>query len=325
MCSSDLNYADGDARARIDEIRRQLSPRGDVVSAQGRKLTVEAFGAPLTPREVVGRICADVRDRGRDAVLEYCRKLDRAEMTPEKLRVSPEELAAAHEQASPDFLNAVRRIRQNIMTFQSAILHQDAVMPMSDHELRLIYRPLSRVGVCIPGGAAAYPSTLLMTVIPAQAAGVREIAVVAPPTTFGANNPDVLAVCHELGVQEVYRIGGAQGVAALAYGVEGIAPVDKIVGPGNLFVALAKQAISEFCGIDMLAGPTEVVLLADQTACPKFLAADLISQAEHAPGASVLITWAPQLVEPVREAIARDRKSTRLNSSHLVTRMPSSA
>lgn len=300
----EIDCAGEDATARLRQLRQRLSPRGDVVSAAGRQRTLETFGSPLTPRQVVDRIVADVLERGLEAVLDYGRRLDRADLTPRSLRVDPAEIAAAHELAAPEYLQALRRIRHNLLTFQSAILHQDAIMPMSDHELRLIYRPLKRVGVCIPGGAAAYPSTLLMTVVPAQAAGVKEIAVVAPPTPFGANNPDLLAACHELGITEVYRMGGAQAVAALAFGVDGLPPVDKIVGPGNLFVALAKQKVSEVCGIDMLAGPTELVVLADHTARPEYVASDLISQAEHSPGASILITWARELVPGVKQAIA---------------------
>jgi histidinol dehydrogenase len=169
----------------------------------------------------------------------------------------------------------------------------------------LLYRPLRRVGVCIPGGAAAYPSSLLMTVVPAQAAGVAEIAVVVPPTRFGGFNPSLLAACEALGVAEVYRIGGAQGVAALAYGISqlGLDPVDKIVGPGNLFVALAKRHVYGTVDIDSIAGPSEVVLIADATAEPRFLAADLISQAEHSPGASILITWEPALLDRVVAAV----------------------
>ncbi len=162
-----------------------------------------------------------------------------------------------------------------------------------------MYRPIRRVGVCIPGGAAAYPSSLLMTVVPAQAAGVAEIAVVVPPSPFGGFNTDILAACHALGVTEVYRIGGAQGVAALAFGLQaiGLEPVDKIVGPGNLFVALAKQHVFGTVDIDSIAGPSEVVLIADGSAVPAFVAADLISQAEHSPGASILLTWEPRLID----------------------------
>src|SRR5262249_40174470 len=157
------------------------------------------------------------------------------------LRVRPDELAEAHAAADRTFLETLRRVRQNICSFQLGLLHRDAVLQVAgSHELRLRYRPLRRVGLCVPGGAAAYPSTLLMTVCPAQAAGVKEVAVVMPPSPYGANNRDMLATCHELGVTEVYRVGGAQAVAALAYGVEGLPPVDMIAGPGNLFVTLAK-------------------------------------------------------------------------------------
>jgi histidinol dehydrogenase len=159
----------------------------------------------------------------------------------------------------------------------------------------------------VPGGAAAYPSTVLMTAVPAQAAGVGEIAVVAPPTQFGSYNNDLLATCHELGIREVYRIGGAQAVAALAYGVAGISggplvKVDKIVGPGNLFVALAKKFVFGDVGIDSIAGPSEVIVVADETTPAAFVAADLIAQAEHAPGSSVLITWS----QPLWDAVASE-------------------
>ena len=159
--------------------------------------------------------------------------------------------------------------------------------------------------MCVPGGAAAYPSTLLMTVVPAQAAGVPEIAVVAPPTAFGANNPDVLATCCELGVKEVYRIGGAQAVAALAYGIPGLPQVDKIVGPGNLFVALAKKHVFGEVDIDSIAGPSEVVVIADESTRPDYTAADLLAQAEHAPGASILITWSRQTLEATAAELER--------------------
>jgi histidinol dehydrogenase len=197
-------------------------------------------------------------------------------------------------------------VRQNVLAFQLGLLHSDAVLSVSgSHELRLRYRPMRRVGVCVPGGAAAYPSTLLMTVCPAQAAGVKEIAVVMPPTPNGAYNPDLLATCHELGVEEVYRVGGAQAVAALAYGVEGLPAVDMIVGPGNIFVALAKRHVCGQVAIDCLAGPSEVVVLADDSAAPAFVASDLIAQAEHDPGSSVLITWHAPLLDEVQAALER--------------------
>jgi histidinol dehydrogenase len=250
------------------------------------------FGAPLTPQQVVEKICGDVRRDGLAAVIEYSEKLDGARLTAPTIRVSDEDIAAAHAQAAPEFLHTVRRIRDNILEFQQAILHRDVEIERpAGVKLGQRYVPLRRVGVCVPGGAAAYPSTVLMTAVPARAAGVREIAVVAPPTSFGANNPDVLATCRELGVREVYRIGGAQAVAALAYGVEGIPQVDKIVGPGNLFVALAKKYVYGEVDIDSIAGPSEVVVIADPSTRPDFTAADLLAQAEHAPGAGILVTW----------------------------------
>lgn len=293
-----------DARQAIAELRRQLSPRGDVVSPAGQARTIAAFGEPLTPQQVVERICADVRDRGLDAVLDYTERLDGAQLRPSDVRVPPEELEAAASQVDPEYIRTLRRVRDNVLAFQTGILHRDATFRRGPGwELRLRYRPLKRVGVCIPGGAAAYPSSLLMTAVPAQAAGVPEIAVVVPPTKFGGYNLDLLAACHVLGVSEVHRIGGAQAVAALAYGVEGIEPVDKIVGPGNLFVALAKQKVYGEVDIDSIAGPSEVVLIADWTADPRYVASDLISQAEHSPGASVLITWEEPLIDRVQAAL----------------------
>jgi len=280
-----------DIRAAMAELRRRLSPRGDVVSKAGRKLTVEVFGEPLPPVAVVERICEDVRQRGVEAVLEYSARIDKAELTAETIRVGAEELERAHARADPKLLESVRRVRKHIRTFQEAILHRDVRLARHDGYLVHRYRPLDRVGVCVPGGAAAYPSTVLMTAVPAQVAGVEQLAVVAPPTQFGAYNTDVLATCAELGITEVYRLGGAQAVAALAYGVEGIPRVDKIVGPGNLFVALAKKHVYGEVDIDSIAGPSEVVVIVDGSTRAQYTAADLIAQAEHAPGASVLIGW----------------------------------
>lgn len=285
---------------------RQLSLQSETVSPRGKALTTKVFGEPLPPSRVVDRICADVRSRGLDAVLYYTEQFDQVRLSPAEVRVSGAELADAHRGADPAFLATLRRVRQNILSFQMGLVHTDAVMRVGDsHELRLRYQPMRRVGVCVPGGAAAYPSTLLMTVCPAQAAGVPEIAVVMPPTKMGAYNRDLLATCHELGVSEVYRIGGAQAVAALAFGIEDIEPVDMIVGPGNIFVTLAKKYVFGQVAIDCLAGPSEVVVLADDSANPEFVAADLIAQAEHDPATSILITWHAPLVDEVAEALAR--------------------
>jgi histidinol dehydrogenase len=293
-----IDTRDGDSLTALDELRARLSPRGDIVSEAGRRKTIEVFGEPLTPRQVVERICGDVRTKGLPALLDYTRKLDRAELTAESMRVSPDELKAAHAAVEPAFLDSVRRIRRNILDFQQAILHRDVRLERSHGGyLRQRYLPLHRVGLCVPGGAASYPSTVLMTAVPAQAAGVKQIAVVAPPTKFGAESPYIRATCHELGITELYRIGGAQAVAALAYGVEGLERVDKIVGPGNSFVALAKQHVFGDVDIDSIAGPSEVVVVADSTARADFIASDMLAQAEHSPGSSILLTWDAKVLD----------------------------
>jgi histidinol dehydrogenase len=299
-----------DVPALLGALREKLSPRGDVVSTAGRQRTLEVFGQPLTPQQVVQRICGDVRREGIEALLRYGEKLDRARLTPQTLRVGADELAAAHRAAAPEFLNTIRRIRGNIQEYAQAILHRDVTVTRPGVVLRQRYLPLARVGLCIPGGAAAYPSTVLMTAVPAQVAGVAQIAIVAPPTPYGANHPDVLATCHELGISEVYRAGGAQAVAALAYGVEGLPAVDKIAGPGNLFVTLAKRYVFGEVDIDSLAGPSEVVVIADDSSHPDFVASDLLAQAEHAPGASLLVTWSRDVLEATVQQL--ERQVTRL-------------
>ena len=301
-----IDAREGQFETALAALREKLSPRGDVVSEAGRQRTIDVFGEPLSPQQVVERICSDVQTRGAEALFEYTSKLDKAEIDGGSLRVSAEELSAAHQQADAEFLATIRRIRDNIIEFQSAILHQDVeVTRPHGVKLRQRYVPLRRAGLCVPGGAAAYPSTVLMTAVPAQAAGVQELAVVAPPTKFGANNPDLLATCHELGITEVYRAGGAQAVAALAYGVEGLQAVDKIVGPGNLFVALAKKLVYGEVDIDSIAGPSEVVVIADANTRPNFAAADMLAQAEHSPGASIMISWDANVLDKTYEELGK--------------------
>lgn len=299
-----------DARDGSEEIlaklREKLSPRGDLVSPQGRELTTAVFGKPLTPAEVAETICREVEAEGTAAVLRYTRLLDRAELSPATLRVPTEDLRAAHRAADPKLLESIRRIRDHIVEFQTAIRHHDVTIePRAGVRLTQRYVPLRRVGVCVPGGAAAYPSTVLMTAVAAQVAGVDEIALVAPPTPFGAYNQDMLATCHELGIEEVYRCGGAQAVAAMAYGCECLPAVDKIVGPGNLFVALAKKFVFGTVDIDSFAGPSEVIVIADSSATPAYVAADLLAQAEHSPGSAILITWDAPLIAAVQSELRR--------------------
>ena len=301
-----ISHAAADAADQVQQLCRQLSEQAEVVSPRSKALTEQLFGKALTPAQVVDRICSDVRQHGLPAVLRYTEQLDRVRLTRETLRVSAEELSAAHKAAKPAYLQTIRRVRDQILSFQMGLVQRDAILSKRDyHELRLRYQPMRRVGVCVPGGTAAYPSTILMTVCPAQAAGVREIAVVMPPTKGGANNPDLLTTCKELGVNEIYRIGGAQAVAALAYGVDGLDPVDMIVGPGNIFVTLAKKYVFGQVAIDCLAGPSEIVVLADDSAAPEYVAADLIAQAEHDPASSILITWVEPLLDQVDAALDR--------------------
>ncbi len=286
-----------DISARMATLRKLLSPRGDVVSEAGRKKTIEIFGEALSPQQVVAKICRDVDEKGLEAVLDYSRRIDGADMKPEDLRVPLAELEEAHRNASPELLVAVRNIKRNIVEFQTALLPEDVTVARNGGFLRQCYRPMKRIGICVPGGAAAYPSTVLMTAVPAMVAGVEEIAVVAPPTANGAYNQDMLATCYEIGVREVYRVGGAQAVVAMAYGVEGLPRVDKIVGPGNLFVALAKKLVYGAVDIDSIAGPSEVVVIVDRTTDARYTALDLIAQAEHSPGASILIGYEREVLE----------------------------
>ena len=293
------------ATSAVLGLQQKLSPKGDTISDHARDLTIKVFGAPLSPTEVVSRICQRVRTEGLAAVCELTRKLDRVEIDAATFRVSAEELEAAHRLAAPSFLAAIRRVRDHIIEFQTAIRHQTVEFrPRPGVHLSHRYTPLRRVGVCVPGGAAAYPSSLLMAAVPAQVAGVAEVAVVAPPTPFGSYNPQLLAACHEIGIREVYRVGGAQAVAALAFGVDGLLPVDKIVGPGNLYVALAKKQVYGHVDIDSIAGPSEVLVIADETSNPEWVALDLISQAEHYPGAAILVSWSEALVTEVRRYLA---------------------
>jgi histidinol dehydrogenase len=316
VIAQDFNHADLPV-ARIDargdrvpaallELRQRLSLQGEVISAEGAERTRRVFGEPLTPQQVVERICSQVQQRGLEAVIEFTEKLDGVRLDAASLRVPPESIAQAHRAAPAEWLATIRHVRENIEQFQRAILHRNVeIVPRPGVRLCQQYQPLHRAGICIPGGAAAYPSTILMTVVPAQVAGVAEIALVLPPTRFGAENPQVLAVCAELGIQEVYRVGGAQAVAALAFGVEGLPRVDKIVGPGNIFVALAKKWVYGHVDIDAVAGPSEIVLVADGEARPAFVAADMLAQAEHAPGSAILVTWSTELADTVCAELSR--------------------
>lgn len=304
-----------DGQKQLNKLRDHFHHHSETLSPRAKKLSQLAFGEVLWPTRAVERICQDVREQGLKAVLRYTEVFDKVKLTPQTVRVSAEELAAARAEADPELLATIQRIRHQLLSFQTGLIHSNAVLPYSgSHELHLRYRPIRRVGVCVPGGVAAYPSSLLMTVCPAQAAGVKEIAVVMPPTPTGGYSKLQLAVCHELGISEVYRIGGAQAVAALAFGAEVLQPVDMIVGPGNSYVTLAKKFVFGQVAIDCLAGPSEVVVIADQSAQPEFVAADLLAQAEHSGDArAVLVTWHAELLNEVSAAIERQLEKLQRN------------
>jgi histidinol dehydrogenase len=301
-----IDLTASNAAAQIVKLRDQFRTDAEVVSAASKKKTQAVFGEPLAPARAVERICTDVRDKGLSAALHYTEQFDGVKLKADQVRVKSAELAEAHATVGADFLEVIRQVRYNVMQFQSGLLQRDAVMPVSGkHELQVRYRALKRVGVYCPGGAAAYPSTLLMTVCPAQVAGVEQIVVCMPPTPTGAYNREMLATCHELGITEVYRLGGAQAIASMAYGVEGLKPVDMIVGPGNSYVALAKKHVFGQVAIDCIAGPSEIVVLADHSAHPDYVALDLIAQAEHNPGVAILVTWHPPLMDEIVEALQK--------------------
>lgn len=267
----------------------------------GLKREVE-YGTPQQNTDTE-KIVAEVKAKGDEALLYYTEKLDRITLTASQLRVTDEEIQAAYQHVEEDFLVAIREAAHNIRKFHEKQL-RNSWMDMSPDGTMLgqIMRPLNRVGVYVPGGKAAYPSSVLMNVIPAQVAGVPEIVMVTPPTTGGQEgiDPYILVAAAEAGVKELYRVGGAQAIAALAYGTETITPVDKICGPGNIYVALAKRAVFGVVDIDSIAGPSEIVVLADDSADPTYVAADLLSQAEHDEMASaILVTASRELADKV--------------------------
>ncbi|WP_138756357.1 histidinol dehydrogenase [Paenibacillus sinopodophylli] len=273
----------------------------------GLKREVE-YGTP-EQNESALRIVADVKAEGDAALLRYTEQHDRVKLDAASLRVTQEEIQAAYAEVDADFLTAIREAAVNVRVFHEKQMRTSWMDLQQDGTLLgQIMRPLKRVGVYVPGGKAAYPSSVLMNVIPAQVAGVPEIVMVTPPATGGTAgiDPYILVAAAEAGVKEMYRVGGAQAIAALAYGTDSIAPVDKICGPGNIYVALAKRAVFGAVDIDSIAGPSEIVVLADDSADPAYVAADLLSQAEHDEMASaILITPSQQLAEAVAAEVER--------------------
>jgi len=267
-------------KAAFDEV--ELNPK---IRESNRKL----FGRDMSAAELVRQIVGDVRRDGDKAVIHYTKLIDRVELTPENLLVSEAEFEAAEQAADPAVVASLRKAAENVrryhqeqkpnswMTYrdQGSILGQSII-------------PLDRVGIYVPGGTAAYPSSVIMNAVPAVVAGVREIIMMVPPKN-GKINPYVLLAARAAGVKKIYKIGGAQAIAAMAFGTETVPRVDKITGPGNIFVTLAKKEVYGHVDIDMLAGPSEILIVADKTADPVYTAADMLSQAEHDPLASSIV------------------------------------
>jgi len=256
--------------------------------------------------DAVAAILADVRARGDAALAEYSLRFDRVDVAMQGLRISAEEVDAAVEASDPKAVKALEFAHERVLAYHRRQAPQDvAFTDALGVELGWRWRPIDSVGLYVPGGAASYPSSVLMNAAPAKVAGCRRVAMVVP-TPDGKVNPLVLAAARIAGVDEIYRVGGAQAVAALAYGTQTIKPVSKIVGPGNAYVAAAKRRVFGIVGIDMIAGPSEVVVLADSSADPRHVAADLLAQAEHDEAAqSILITDDMQFARNVDEEVVR--------------------
>lgn len=255
--------------------------------------------------EVVADILKDVRERKDAALFDYTRRFDKAELTKDNILVTEEEIKEAYELIDPSVIEVIQKAIKNIESYH-AKQKQYSWFDTTENGTILGQKvtPIAAAGVYVPGGKAAYPSSVLMNVIPAKVAGVKRIAMTTPPDKDGKVYPGTLVAAKEAGVTEIYKVGGAQAIAALAYGTESIAKVDKIVGPGNIYVALAKKAVYGHVSIDSIAGPSEILVLADETANPRYVAADLLSQAEHDELASaILITTSRELADKVSEEV----------------------
>ena len=274
------------------------------------RLAARAVALDSELLQQVGEIINDVRTRGDAALIDYTRRFDGVELSSSELRIGEETLRRSASKVDKETLAALRLAIKNVRVFHERQLEPSwEISPADDVRLGQRITPLDSVGLYVPGGTAAYPSSIVMNVVPAQVAQVERIVVVTPPRTLAAN-PAVAAMLLELNVSEIYGIGGAQAIAALAFGTETIPRVDKITGPGNKYVAAAKKLLFGVVGIDAIAGPSEIVIVADETARAEFVAADLLAQAEHGEDASaVLITTDQGLAERVAEEVRRQVES----------------
>ena len=250
---------------------------------------------------VVADILANIKENGDKALFEYTKKFDKFDLNKDNIRVTEEEIKDAYSKVPEDLLTVIKKSLVNVKSYHEKQRQNSWFNSTEDGTiLGQKVTPLERVGVYVPGGKAVYPSSVLMNIVPAKVAGVKEIIMTTPCNSEGEVNPAVLVAANEAGVDEVYKVGGAQAIGALAYGTDSIRKVDKIVGPGNIYVALAKKAVYGFVNIDSIAGPSEILVIADETANPRFVAADLLSQAEHDELASaILITTSEDFAKKV--------------------------
>lgn len=286
LCSSQANFVD-----ELDKFKKRML------------LAARLVGHDSPENKKVIGILRDIEWKGDAKLTEFTEKFDGIALGPDQFRVSLQELADAHKDIDGEVLASIRKAIANVRDYQQRIFIGDKSEFSGPVGIR--YTPIRRVGVCIPGAAAPLPSTVIMTAVPAQVAGVKEIVVVSPPRFKGSIHPVILAVCHELGLTEVYRVGGAQAVAALASGTETIGKVDMIVGPGNMWVQAAKKHVAgDYVGIDSVAGPSEVLVVANDQANPAWIAADMLSQAEHGTDSSaVVVTDSEKIGKAILESL----------------------
>lgn len=273
--------------------QRLSSIRQTIINAAG-------FESGSQQQQQLINIVAEVAKAGDKALAEFTEKFDNVKLSPSQFKISKDQLKKAHDKIDAALLKALRNSIENVRKYQT-----DIFMFGNNNHPGVKYTPLNRIGICIPGASAPLPSTVIMTAVPAQVAGVKEIVIISPPRCGNSIHPVIQALCFELGIDEVYRVGGAQAVSALAHGTETIKKVDKIVGPGNQWVQMAKKQVFGKVDIDSVAGPSEVLIIADDSANPAWVAADMLSQAEHAPGSALVLTDSKKLAQAILQELTK--------------------
>jgi len=301
-----LRSQESNITQEIENLKQGMSIFADTVTKGMEAKTKEVFGEPLSPAESVKRVINDVREKGDEALEYYSEKFEGVSLSAENIKIKTSEIEEAFKKASPKLVSAIKNAKENIRKFQEYIrIREPEPFHSNGAKIKVKYNAIENVGIYVPGGSASYPSSVLMNAVPARVAGVKRIVVVTPPGRDGAISPERLVACKEANVDEVYMIGGVHSIAALTFGTKTVPKVDKIVGPGNQFVTLAKREAYGHVGIDMLAGPSEVLIIADETANHAYVASDLLSQAEHAPGISILVTNSEEVSNGVLQEISR--------------------